>query len=59
MAVRAEIAHFNQVIVSGGISLEEYNSIVDALAELQSAVMTKMYMTQLRQGQPFSPGGTE
>ena len=59
MAVRAEIAHFNQVIVSGGISLEEYNSIIDALAELKAAVMTKMYMTQLRQGQPLSPGGTE
>jgi hypothetical protein len=59
MAIRDGIAKFNQFIIQGGISLEEYNSIVDALAELQSAVMTKMYMTQLMQGQPLSPGTTE
>jgi hypothetical protein len=59
MAIRDGIAKFNQFIILGGISLEEYNSIVDALSELQSAVMTKMYMTQLMQGQPLSRGTTE
>jgi hypothetical protein len=57
MAVRAEIAHFNQVIVSGGISLEEYNSIVDALEELKAAVMTKMYILRLQRGDPLHSTG--
>jgi hypothetical protein len=57
MAVRVAIEKFNQFIVSGGISLEEYNSIVDALEELKAAVMTKMYILRLQRGDPLHSTG--
>jgi hypothetical protein len=60
MAVRAAIAKFNQFISEGGVTLEEYNSIVQACQELKALALTRVYMMRLSRGDPLSsPGDSE
>ena len=60
MAVRAAIAKFNQLICRGGVTLEEYTSIVQACEELKALALTRVYLLRLSRGEPLSsPGDSE
>ena len=60
MAVRAAIAKFNQFISEGGVTLEEYTSIVQACEELKALALTRVYLLRLSRGEPLSsPGDSE
>ena len=57
MAIRAAIAKFNQLICRGGVTLEEYTSIVQACAEVKALALTRVYMSRLSRGEPLSSAG--